>query len=213
MKIAGVLFDWDGVLLDSVGVSFKVYNEVFTRIGVRQLTYDEFLALQSPNWYEFYQNVGVPKALWKKADDEWAGLYREENPRLYPDARPCLEALKRSKFRLALVSNGSKARVEGELGKFGLEVFFESVLCGEKKEELKPSPAMLERTLDVLDITLENAVYIGDAPADVQAARNARVTSIAIARSQILAERLRRENPDYLFGGLDEVTALLIKRK
>jgi HAD superfamily hydrolase (TIGR01509 family) len=211
-RISGVLFDWDGVLLDSLGASFNVYNKIFTRMGTRQLTKDQFLKLQSPNWYEFYSKLGLPTSMWKQVDDEWMRLYRDESPGLHPDAMKCLAVLTRSRFRLALVSNGSKVRVEGELRRFGLRRFFLSVSCGEKKEELKPSPVMLVRALDTMALSPQSAVYVGDAPADIQAAKNARVSSIAIARGPIQAERLRVENPDYVFGGLDEMTDFLVAR-
>jgi HAD superfamily hydrolase (TIGR01509 family) len=210
MRIEGVMFDWDGVLFDSLGASFNVYNRIFARVGVKPLTFDEFLGLQSPNSHEFYLNVGVSEKLWKEVDNDWNRLYREERPDLHPDARECLDALKRSRFKLALVSNGSWTRVERELRSLGLDVFFVSILCG-SEEELKPSPVMLEKTLNVLNLRPQSAVYVGDAPADIQAARKAGVISIAIARGLIQAERLRKENPDHVFGGLEEMTSFLIK--
>jgi HAD superfamily hydrolase (TIGR01509 family) len=210
-KISGVLFDWDGVLLDSLGVSFNVYNKIFAKMGTKQLTRDEFFNLQSPNWYEFYSKVGLPTSMWKQVDEEWMRLYRDESPGLYPDAMKCLTDLKASHFRLALVSNGSKARVEGELGEFGLKSFFLSVSYGEKKEELKPSPVMLRRALVAIELPPSNSVFVGDAPADIQAAKNAGVPSIAIARGPIQEERLRAENPDHIFGGLGEMTDFLAR--
>jgi HAD superfamily hydrolase (TIGR01509 family) len=211
-KISGVMFDWDGVLLDSLGASFNVYNKIFAKIGTKQLTKDEFLGLQSPNWYEFYSKLGLPTSLWKEVDDVWMQLYKEERPHLHPDAMKCLTDLKASRFRLALVSNGSKARVERELGRFGLKPFFLSVFCGEKKEELKPSSVMLERALVAIGLPPQSAVYVGDAPADVQAAKSAGVLSVAVARGPIQEERLRAENPDCVFGGLGEMTDFLVAR-
>jgi HAD superfamily hydrolase (TIGR01509 family) len=211
-KIAGVVFDWDGVLLDSLGASYNVYNRIFERVGTKRLSMDEFLALQSPNWYEFYTKIGLPTNLWKQVDAEWLQLYNEEKPSLHSDAMKCLGDLRAFGFKLALVSNGSKLRVEGEVLRFGLAFYFQSMLCGEKKEELKPSPVMLERALVDLDLGPTSVVYVGDAPADIQAARNAGVPSIALARGSIQAERLRAENPDHIFGGLAEVTDFLVGR-
>lgn len=211
-RVAGVIFDWDGVLLDSLGASFDVYNKIFQELGTKELTKDEFLQLQSPNWYEFYSRVGIPAGRWKYADDQWLRLYGEERPTLYPDAVGCVAELKASGFRLALVSNGSEVRVERELGRFGLASAFESVLCGRRKEELKPSPAMIERTLAAMGLGPKDVVYVGDAPADVQASRNAGVTSVAIARNRILEGRLRAEKPDYVFGELGGVVELLVNK-
>ena len=210
--MAGVLFDWDGVLLDSLGAAFNVYNRIFARIGTRMLTKDEYLELQSPNWYEFYVKVGLPSSLWKEVDQEWLRLYEEESPGLHADALRCLSVLKGAGFKLALVSNGSRTRVEKELKWFGLTEFFEVVLFGEKKEELKPSPLMIQNALGVMGIIPRDAVYVGDSPADIQAAKNAKVPSVAIARGPIQAERLNREGPDWMFADLDEMTRFLLGR-
>jgi len=207
VKIVGVVFDWDGVLLDSLGASYNVYNKIFEKVGTRRLTMDEFLRLQSPNWYDFYVEVGLPTELWKQVDVEWMKLYEEEKPRLHADAAKCLDDLFSSGFKLALVSNGDKTRVESELTRFGLASRFRSIICGGRREELKPSPVMLRRTLAALDLEPGEAVYVGDAPADIQAAKNANVPSIALARGPIQKERLEAERPDHIFGGLDEVTA------
>jgi phosphoglycolate phosphatase-like HAD superfamily hydrolase len=70
---------------------------------------------------------------------------------------------------------------------------------------------MLERTLRALSLPPSNVAYVGDAPADIQAAKKARVLSVAIAREPILAERLEREKPDLLFEGLEEMTRFLLR--
>ena len=209
-QVAGVLFDWDGVLLDSLGAAFNVYNRIFTRIGTKRLTKDEYLELQSPNWYDFYGKVGLPTSLWNEVDREWLRLYEEENPDLHPDAIRCLTALKGGGLKLALVSNGSRARVESELSRFDINRFFGVVVSSEKKEELKPSPVMLQRALAALGLAPADTVYVGDSPADIQAAKNARVPSIAIARGSIQVKRLGDEKPDRMFAGLDEMTDFLL---
>jgi len=211
-RVAGVIFDWDGVLLDSLGAAFNVYNKIFARVGAKMLTRDEYLELQSPNWYDFYVKIGLPASLWKEVDQEWLRLYEEEWPDLHPDALRCLSLLKESGLKLALVSNGSRLRVEKELARFGLGQSFETVLFGEKREELKPSPVMIQRALGAMGVEPRDAVYVGDSPADIQAAKNARVPSVAIARGPIQAARLRGEKPDRMFADLDEMTSFLLGR-
>jgi len=209
-RVDGVLFDWDGVLLDSLGAAFNVYNKIFARLGTRLLTKDQYLELQSPNWYDFYVKIGLPKALWREVDSEWLRLYEEEHPNLHDDALECLGSLKRAGLKLAVVSNGSKARVQEELARFSLGSCFEVIFFGEKKEELKPSPIMLQRALAAMGVDPLDAVYVGDSPADIQAAKSAGMPSIAIARGPIQSERLRKETPDRVFGGLLDMTAFLL---
>jgi len=212
-RFVGALFDWDGVLLDSLGASFRVYNKILVHLGSRPLTEGEFMRFQSPNWYEFYEKLGIPESLWKQVDGEWVRLYEEEATGLHADALPCLRKLRASGFKLALVSNGSKVRVALELGRLQLAPMFQSIVCGERKEELKPSPLMIERTLRALDLRSSDVVYVGDAPADIQASKRAGVVSIAIARGAILASRLRAEDPDYVFSDLGEMTDFLTRAK
>lgn len=212
-RIIGVLFDWDGVLLDSLGAACNVYNKIFAKRGMRTITRDEYLELQSPNWYEFYTKVRLPESQWDEVDREWLLVYAEERPGLHSDALRCLVALKEAGLKMALVSNGSEARVEAEVAKFGLGWFFDAVLFGVKREELKPSPAMIQKALVALAVGPGDAVYVGDSPADVQAAKNARVRSIAIARGRIEAERLAREEPDRLFAGLDEAANFVLETR
>jgi pyrophosphatase PpaX len=211
MRTRGVMFDWDGVLLDSLGASFNVYNKIFARLGVRQLTKNEFLEYQSPNWYDFYRRVKLPKRYWKEADADWLRFYSEERPALHPDAIGCLAQLKGRGFALALVSNGSKERVLEELQRFGVEPFFEAIEFGVKRAELKPSPYMLEKALVELELQPSEAVYVGDSPADIQAAKNASIPSIALARGPIQARRLSAEKPDFIFRRLDEMTNSLVR--
>ena len=209
-RVTGVLFDWDGVLLDSLGAAFNVYNKIFARVGTKMLTKDEYLELQSPNWYEFYVKIGLPPSIWEEVDQEWLRLYEEESPGLHPDALRCLSVLKEVGLRLALVSNGSRSRVGKELTQFGLGGFFEVVLFGEKKEELKPAPVMIQSALGTMGMKPQDAVYVGDSPADIQAAKRAKVPSVAIARGPIQAERLSREQPDQMFADLNEMTCFLL---
>jgi len=56
----------------------------------------------------------------------------------------------------------------------------------------------------------QDAVYVGDSPADIQAAKRAKVPSVAIARGPIQAERLSREQPDQMFADLNEMTCFLL---
>ena len=212
MSIRGVMFDWDGVLLDSLGASMNVYNRILPGLGMEPLSRERFLELQGPNWYEFYSKLGIPESRWSEVDKGWVRLYKEESLSLQPDARSCLTALRGSGFSLALITNGSRRRVEKELDGFNMREYFDSVQFGEKKEELKPSPIMLEKALRELGLRPENAVYAGDAPDDIIAAKNAGVPSIAVGRDPILAKRLLAEKPDYLVGDLEELTNILQSR-
>jgi HAD superfamily hydrolase (TIGR01662 family) len=210
-RVRGVLFDWDGVLHDSLGASFRVYNKILRELGKGGLTESEFLRLHSANWYEFYMRIGIERRLWRVADEMWGRFYADEKTRLYRDARRCLRRLREDGYRIALVSNGSRDRVERELGLFGVACFFESVICSQNASELKPSPIMLVKALNEIGLKRKEAVYVGDSDVDIMAAKRACVASVAISRSEEQADRLAAARPDFIFGSLDEMIEVLFR--
>lgn len=209
-QVLCVAFDWDGVLFDSSGASMHVYNEILAHLGMKPLTTGEFLNLQSPNWYEFYQKLEIPRHLWDEVDRMWRRLYTRERPKPYPDTVQCLRTLTGHGVRLVLVSNGSKGRVEQEVEKFGLRRMFELLLCGERKEELKPSPVLLNRAAKAVGLRAGDMVYVGDSAVDIEASRNAGMPVVAIARIPALVETLASKQPDDLFRNLEEMTACFV---
>jgi len=71
---------------------------------------------------------------------------------------------------------------------------------------------MIQGALGAMGMQPRDAVYVGDSPADIQAARNAEVVSVAIARGAIQEKRLGEEGPDQMFVDLDEMTRFLLGR-
>jgi pyrophosphatase PpaX len=84
----------------------------------------------------------------------------------------------------------------------------------ENTSEHKPHPAPLLRGLELLGgIPPERAVYVGDAPFDVAAARAAGMTSIAVSWGAFTEEALRSAGPDHLFRDFDSVTDFLLDER
>ncbi|MCA1715858.1 MAG: HAD hydrolase-like protein [Actinobacteria bacterium] len=78
--------------------------------------------------------------------------------------------------------------------------------------EHKPLPAPLLKGLELLgDVSPERAAYVGDAPFDVTAARDAGVMSVAVSWGAFTAEALRDAGPDHLFEDLDSAVDFLLK--
>ncbi len=204
-QITAVLFDWDGVLLDSLEANIRVYNKILPKVGLKPLDRRQFLMLQSPNWYLFYKRLGIPKRIWKKVDKEWLRLYTSEKPKLHTDVKTVLRQLKKMGIRIGLVTNGEKSRVENEIDAFGLRRFLDEVVFTKGIKEFKPSPLMLIRALRELHSSAANAIYVGDSPEDILAAKAAGMRAVAISGGLSHEDRLRNERPSYVFTTLQEM--------
>ncbi len=161
-----VLFDWDGTLLDSFPAGYRASIAVLKHYGI-DLDRERFLETYSPNWYESYEKLGVPREEWDNADRMWRRRYRSEVSEPFPFVRQLLTSLRDGGLTLGLVTAGNRDRVVGELEEFALGEFFAVVVCFEDTEEKKPHPAPLIRALEHLELAPRATVYVGDRPEDI----------------------------------------------
>lgn len=203
--IRAVVFDWDGVLLDSLQASLNVYNGILKSLRLKPVNMYKLRAASSSDWRTFYLNLGIREDQWLKANDLWSPLYRKEEPILFPDVKRILSFLKRNKLSLGVASNGQTERVGAEIERLGVQSFFEAKVFHEDVQSRKPSPEPILLSLKLLKVETSQAVYIGDTPDDVIASRRAGVRSVALTRGLALRERLESEEPDYIFEDLREM--------
>jgi HAD superfamily hydrolase (TIGR01509 family) len=208
-NLRGVLLDWDGTLLDSFHADSAAYLEMFRELGIRW-GLRELARHYSPNWHHVYRAAKLPRARWKEADRLWRWAYRRHQPELLPGARHVLNLLRR-RFKLALVTSGSRSRVHRQLQRLELARLFAICVCSEDARHRKPHPAPLLRALARLQLSPEACVYVGDAPEDVEMARRARMRVIGVLGPFPTARRLRRARPDALLHSICELPGLLAR--
>ena len=178
-RVDGVLWDWDGTLINSASASYACYLEVFGHFGI---AFDRarFEATYSPNWYATYRAVDLDESVWAEADAKWVSCFERQVCSLLPGAREALSAARAAGLRQALVTSGSRARVEPDLARHELGGIFEVVICAEDVSSKKPDPEGLLTALDRMGLEPGQAAYVGDSPEDVEMARAAGSLAIAI---------------------------------
>jgi HAD superfamily hydrolase (TIGR01509 family) len=207
--LRAVLFDWDGTLLDSAEASFRCYRRLFAPYGI-DFTRELFTKTYAPDWYRTYEGIRLPRERWSEADARWLEIYREERCELVPEAAAALERLAAAGIRAALVTSGSRARVEAELARHGIAGLLAAVVCGEDAKNKKPHPEALHAGLSKLAIQPAEAAYVGDSPEDVHMARSAGVYAVGIEGAFPNREALRAAAPDVLAGDLAEAIRELV---
>ncbi len=202
-----VFFDWDGTLLNSFEADAKAYFHMFGALGMTW-SMEELLRHYSPNWHNVYRAAGLPRTKWDEADRLWREFYRKQQPKMQPGARLVLRTLDR-RFKLALVSSGSRARVRRQLREHEMSAIFLAKICSEDAPRRKPHPAPLQMALEKLRARPRASVYIGDAPEDVEMAHRAGVRAIGVLGGSPVPERLRAASPDALIETIRELPELL----
>ena len=143
--LRAILFDLDGTLLDSFQSHLEIYQATLARFGL-VLTPDDFRRHYTPSWNEFYRRAGLPPEHWSAASTYWLQEAATHEPQPFPGVATTLGRLQR-RFRLALVTSGSRTRVTADIERAGIAGFFEAVVTGDDVREPKPSPEGLHTAL------------------------------------------------------------------
>jgi HAD superfamily hydrolase (TIGR01509 family) len=205
--LRGVLFDWDGTLIDSYGADSSAYLAMFREVGI-PWGLEELAQHYSPNWYRVYRAAKVPRARWDDADRAWHRQYAKHSPRLMAGARQVLNRLGRL-HHLGLVTSGDRDRVMRQLRAFRLTRMFEARVCSGDTPQRKPHPAPLRLALKQLRLQPSACVYVGDSPEDLEMAKGAGVRAIAVLGPFPTEKRLRAARPDYLLESIRELPDVL----
>jgi HAD superfamily hydrolase (TIGR01549 family) len=206
-EIKGVLFDWDGTLLNSFEADSSAYLAMFRQMGI-EWGLDELAEHYSPNWYDVYLAAGLPEQRWDAADTSWRKHYSGFRPKLIAGARGVLTSVGK-RYRLGLVTSGDRDRVLRQLREFKLTRSFHARVCSGDTEHKKPHPGPLNFALKCIGLKAEHCVYVGDSPEDVLMAKSAKVRVIGVLGPFPTEKRLRAAKPDVLLNSLLELPAAL----
>ena len=207
--LQGVLFDWDGTLVDSYEADSAAYLAMFKEMEI-PWGLEELGQHYSPNWYRVYRAAKLPRSRWDDADRAWRRQYAKHSPQLIAGARRVLKQLSIA-HHLGLVTSGDRDRVTRQLRAFRLTRLFGARVCGGDTPEKKPHPAPLRLALQKLCLEPSACVYVGDSPEDLQMAKRAGVRAIAVLGPFPTEKRLRAARPDFLLESIRELPDALKK--
>jgi pyrophosphatase PpaX len=133
----------------------------------------------------------------------------------FPGVDEALYRLRAAGVRIVVVTSKRRRSVEMALEKFpGLDLVVDLFVTMEDTTEHKPHPEPLLKGLALAgDVPKDKAVYVGDSPFDVQAAKAAGLTSVAVSWGAFSEDTLREAEPDHLVPDIDTAVDVLLKLK
>ncbi|MGD8506654.1 MAG: HAD family hydrolase [Candidatus Bathyarchaeota archaeon] len=177
-----IIFDVDGVLIDSNEIIVEAYKKTAEKLGLRTPSLLEIVDLMGRPLVE------VVRTLWPESNVE---LYVKEYRRLFMDEHlvvPAVEGavdavreLRESGIKIGLLSGKTTFFIEKHLREAGFNInWFGVIVSFETTRKHKPDPEPLLYAISQLDVRPEEAVYVGDAISDYECARNAKVEYFAV---------------------------------
>jgi len=211
MRFPVVLFDLDGTVIDSGAIILASMRHAATTVLGREFPEERLMAAVGGPGLEAQMEALDPERV-----DELVRVYREHNEPLHDTLSCCLGMedvlvrLKEEGRRLGIVTAKRRSTVELAFARLPIGHFFETVVGGDETERHKPDPQPLQLALERLGAPAEDAVYVGDSPFDIRAAKAGGLHAVAVTWGRIhRRERLEREEPDAVVDTAEELLAAL----
>ncbi len=211
-KLRGVIFDLDGTLADTLPFGITAFRRAIEPLAGRTLTDAEIVATFGPS------EEGTIRALAPEHYERGLADYlrhyealHDACPDVFPDIRDLLTDLKARGVRLGMVTGKGPKSAWISLKRFGMETVFDPVETGDPTGPRKADG--IRRILAQWDIEPCAAVYVGDSPSDVTAARKAGIAVIGAAWAETADHALlAAEKPDALLATVAELAGWLSAR-
>ncbi len=184
-SIDAVIFDMDGVLLDSEPLHHLTVNELLAEEGAR-LELADYLGYVGTTledtWSDLVRRFGLvkPFAYYRDRYDAEILRHYRESAELLPGAAWLVEELSRRGELLAVASSSRTEWVYACLAKLGLLGKFAVIVTGDMVTRGKPDPQIYLMAAERLGINPERCLAIEDAPKGVQSAHRAGMLVVAV---------------------------------
>jgi pyrophosphatase PpaX len=206
-----VLFDLDGTVIDSGGIILASMRHATREVLGREYADEELMRAVGGPGLEAQMEAFDPARV-----DELVTVYRAHNEPLHEELLCCagmedaLERLYAEGRRLAVVTAKRRSTVELAFAHVPLGHLFEVIVGGDETERHKPDPEPLLLAAERLGASPGEAVYIGDSPFDVRAAKAAGMASVAVTWGRIHdRSRLENEHPDAIVDTAEQLLAVI----
>ncbi len=221
-KIKAVLSDLDGVLIDSIGVYYKILDIVFERIGIPQASHQTLTeAIKDGN---FNWDVVVPHKMLSYKDEIVAEArsmisviappLMQKELRLISGADRILKLLADEGIKIGLVTSTRRNDIKVKLAPLrNASVFklIEVIITTDDVNHQKPAAEPLLLCAQKLDVAPDNCVYIGDMRTDIRAGKTAAMRTIGVLTGFDDYQALEAERPDAIIKSIRELPAALLK--
>jgi HAD superfamily hydrolase (TIGR01509 family) len=209
--IDGVVFDLDGLLLDSEQVWDAAREELARERGGhwQEHAQRDMMGMSSPEWSRYMHDViGVPdppEQINAEVVRRLERLYREHLP-VIPGAREAVERLA-ERWPLALASSSNRELIDLALELMGISQHFKATVSSEEVPRGKPAPDVYLEAARRLGVDPAHAAAIEDSHNGIRAAKAAGMRVVAIPNRHFPPDEEALEQADVVLEDLAGLTA------
>jgi putative hydrolase of the HAD superfamily len=208
--IKGIVFDFDGTILDTEASNYQAWLEIYreyqvilpfalwsSTIGTSDSFFDPVVYLES----KIGQRLDADLIHQKHAQLE-SEILRDAKP--LPGVMNLLEESQKMGIILGIASSSSFEWVEDNLRTHGLRDYFKTVVTRERVTQTKPYPFLFEKAVKEMELYPYQVIAIEDSPLGVTAAKAAGIFTIAVPNS--VTCHLNMDHADMQIDSLADIT-------
>jgi HAD superfamily hydrolase (TIGR01509 family) len=210
--IKGVVFDFDGTLVDSMKMIFEALNETLSRRHLPTISLDLLGRMAGRPISDILNaEMTVPEPIIKAVEKDVFNAYTEfcrTSCQLLPNVVSTLKALKSKEVKLGLLTTTPSKPLKAVIKQLAIGKYFDIMLAkGDAKS--KPDPDGLRQIITEFGIGKDECLYVGDSPIDVLTGKAAGVRTIAITTGVTTIEQLKEKIPDDIIADVKQLLSFV----
>lgn len=208
--IKAVIFDMDGLMIDSERVTFECYQEIMKPMNftMTEEFYKQLLGKPLRGIYEtFYATYGRDfpiESVIKDVHALMAKRFATEGVPIKKGLLPLLAYLKEHNYKTIVATSSNRDRVDTILAQANITQYFDDSICGDEVTHGKPDPEVFLKSCEKLGVKTDEAFVLEDSEAGIQAASSAGIKVICIPDMKYPGEEYAKKTYKIL-DSLDQV--------
>lgn len=206
--IKSVLFDLDGIIVDSEPLHFEAHQKALGQFGIN-ITIDDYMefgvAKGDSNFLaEMSKKYGIEidRAKVSKLKRELYKIIFSKKAAPRKGVLDLIDFLS-GRYVLAITSSGARDTIDFIIQKLSLENKFETIISGDDVTQVKPFPDIYEKALDILGLESADCVAIEDSESGLLAAKGAKIKCIVVPCK--FTKKQNFTEADFVFAELGEI--------
>lgn len=214
-KLDCIIFDMDGVIINSEEIHKKAYYETFESLGidVAEDLYKTFTGSSTINAFEklvtHFNLSENPKDLVLEKRKRYVSFFENDpNLQLVEGVEEIIQFFYENQLTLVLASSSSMVNINRVFERFNLEKYFSAKISGADLAASKPNPEIFEKAIVLGKTTKERCIVIEDSDNGIKAANQAGI--FVFGYNNLLSENQTLENADAVIQNFEEIKKFIL---
>lgn len=192
-RVKAILFDLDGVLIDSFHFWFHLFNDTLKHFGHKRISRKVFRQHWGKSTEEDIKNFMPERRVEELKSYFYSRMHKCINYlKINPEAKIVLHRLNKN-YKLGCVSNSHTKIMNWQIEATGLKKYFRTILSADDVKKPKPAPDMLLKALKKLKVQPDETIFVGDTKTDLIAGEKAGCIVVGYnIKSRFKMHRLRQ---------------------